>query len=86
MDSIGYILKSLTKINILAIVQKDVFAKSILNILNYPLASDKIEVKREMLSEYQQKIADLDNIPISNVKKRVRNFFDKENYVLHYEN
>ena len=26
---------------------------------NYPLAPDKIEIKREMLSEYQLKIADL---------------------------
>ena len=30
-------------------------------------------------------IADLHNIPIGNVKKVVPNFFDKENYVLHYE-
>ena len=35
---------------------------------DYPLAPDKIEIKREMLSEYQLKIADLYNIPISNVK------------------
>ena len=26
------------------------------------------------------------NIPISNVKKVVPNLFDKENYVIHYEN
>ena len=44
---------------------------------NYPLASDKIENKREMLSESQLKIADLYNIPIENVKKLVPNFFDK---------
>ena len=53
---------------------------------DYPLASDKIEIKREMLSDYQLKIADLDNIPIGNVKKLVPNFFDKEKYVIHYEN
>ena len=53
---------------------------------DYPLAPDKIEIKREMLSEYQLKIADLYNIPISNVKKFVPNFFDKEKYVIHYEN
>ena len=35
----------------------------------YPLAPDKIEIKREMLSEYQLKIADLCSIPIGNVKK-----------------
>ena len=50
---------------------------------NYPLAPDKIEIKREILSEYQLKIADLYNIPIGNL---VPNFFDKEKYVLHYEN
>ena len=43
----------------------------------YPLAPDKIEIKREMLSKYQLKIADLCNIPIGNVKKLVPNFFDK---------
>ena len=45
-----------------------------------------MEIKREMLSEYQLKIADLYNIPIGNVKKLVPDFFDKEKYVLHYEN
>ena len=36
---------------------------------NYPLAPDKIEIKREMMSEYQLKIANLYNISIGNVKK-----------------
>ena len=53
---------------------------------DYPLAPDKIEIKRQMLSEYQLKIADLYNTPIGNVKKFVPKFFDKEKYVLHYEN
>ena len=48
----------------------------------YPSAPDKIQIKREMLLEYQLKIADLYNIPIGNVKKLVLNFFDKENYVI----
>ena len=39
-----------------------------------------------MLSDYQLKIADLYNISISNVRKLVPNFFDKEKYVIHYEN
>ena len=39
-----------------------------------------------MVSDYQLKIADLYNIPIGNVKKLVPNFFDKENYVIYYEN
>ena len=51
----------------------------------YPLASDKIEIKKEMLSDYQLKIADLYNIPIGNVEKLVPNFCDKEKYVIHYE-
>ena len=53
---------------------------------NYLLAPDKREIKREMLSDYQLKMADHYNIPISNVKKLVPNFFDKEKYVIHYEN
>ena len=47
---------------------------------DYHLPPDKIEIKREMLSEYQLKIADLYNIPLGNVKN-----FDKEKYVLHYK-
>ena len=53
---------------------------------DYPLVPDKIEIKREMLSDYQLKIADLYNIPIGNVKKLVPNFFGKEKHVIHYEN
>ena len=52
----------------------------------YALAPDKIEIQREMLSEYQLKIPDLYNIPIGNVKKLFPNFFDKEMYLIHYEN
>ena len=39
-----------------------------------------------MLFDYQLKIADLYNIPIGNVKLLVPSFFDKEKYVIHYEN
>ena len=39
-----------------------------------------------MLPDYQLEIADFCNIPIGNVKKLVPNFFDKEKYVIHYEN
>ena len=52
---------------------------------DYPLAPDKIEIKREMLSDYQLKMADLYNISICNIKKLVPNFFDKEKYMIHYE-
>ena len=51
-----------------------------------PSAPDKREIKREILFEYQLKIADSCNIPVGNVTKSVRNFFYKEKYVLHYEN
>ena len=43
---------------------------------DYPLTPDKIGIKREILSDYQLKIADLYNIFIGNVKKLVPNFFD----------
>ena len=63
VDSNGLILKSLTWININrnipAIVREDMFSKLILSIIksyenynDYPLAPDKIEIKREMLFEY----------------------------------
>ena len=45
---------------------------------DYPLAPDKIEIKREILSDYQLKIADLYHISIGNAKKLLRNFFDKK--------
>ena len=58
--------------------------------LDYPkeLAPNKVEIKRETLSDYQLNIADLYNILISNVKKLVPIyifFFDKEKCLLHYE-
>ena len=52
---------------------------------NYPLASDKIEIKKETLSKYQLNIADFSNIPIGTVKKLLLNFFSKEKYVLHFQ-
>ena len=52
---------------------------------DYPLAPDKIEIKREMVSEYQLKIADLCNVHIGYIKKLVPNLFGKEKYMIHYE-
>ena len=52
----------------------------------YPLAPDNIEIKTEMLSNYQIKIPVFYNISIGNIKLLVPNFFDKGKYVLHYEN
>ena len=41
----------------------------------YPLAPDKIEIKREM-SEYQLELAYIYIIPFGNVKKWLPNFFE----------
>ena len=41
---------------------------------------------KEKCSDYQLKIADLFKTAISNVEKLVSNVFDKEKYVIHYEN
>ena len=53
--------------------------------IDYPLTPNKIEINREMLSEYQLKITYLYDIPIGNVKKLVANVLDKEKYVIYYE-
>ena len=62
---------------------------------DYSSASDKIEIKKdmikmeikkEMLSIKQSKIPNFYNSSISNVKKLVHNFVDKQKYVLRYEN
>ena len=45
---------------------------------DYPFAQEKIEIKREMLSNYRLKIDDLYDIPIVNVKRLMANFFDKK--------
>ena len=39
-----------------------------------------------MLSDYQLKNADFYNVCIGIIEKIVTNFFDKEKYVIHYEN
>ena len=45
---------------------------------DYPLPPDKTEIKREMLSDYKLKIADLHNIAIGSVEKLVPNFLIKK--------
>ena len=52
---------------------------------DYPLALDKIEIKREMLSDYQLKVADHCNILTGNLNELVSKFFDKQRYLIHYE-
>ena len=51
--------------------------------IDYPLASVKIEIKREISSNYKLKIPDIDHVPIGNVKKLVPNLFNKDKYVFH---
>ena len=53
---------------------------------DYPLTSDKIESKEEILSDYQSKTADIYNISIGNVKNLTLNLLDKETYMIRYEN
>ena len=50
---------------------------------DYLLASDKVEIIKQMLSRCQLKIVDFYSIPICSVTNLVLNLFDKE---LHYEN
>ena len=51
----------------------------------YHLAADKITIKREILYNYQLKIAEFYNIPTGIVKKMVPNFFDKDKCVIYYK-
>ena len=52
----------------------------------YPLVRYKVGIKNKILSNYQLKTADFYNIFISSAKTLVTNFFDKERYVILYEN
>ena len=42
---------------------------------DYPIAPDKLEIKIEILSDQQLKIADDSNISVGNTEKLVPNFF-----------
>ena len=42
---------------------------------DYPLAPNKIEIKKQVLSKYRLMIADSYKIPIGSVEKLVPNFF-----------
>ena len=53
---------------------------------DYPLALDKIKIKQNISSDYQLKFVDVYNILIANAKRLMRNVFDKEKFVIHYEN
>ena len=51
---------------------------------DYPLAPEKLAVKKEWLSDYQNEL--LDNNSTLNVEKLVPNLMDKKKYVVHYKN
>ena len=46
---------------------------------DYPLASDKTEIKNEMLSNYQLKVADLYSIPLVMLKNECLTFLINKN-------
>ena len=59
------------------------YPKKLLELNNdYPLAPDKIEINREILSKYQLLLIFITFL-LAVVKKLVLNFFDDEEYVLH---
>ena len=53
---------------------------------DYPLAPEKINVRKEWLSNYCLKIASVHNITTGTVKKLVPNLMNKNNHVIHYRN
>ena len=52
----------------------------------YPLASEKLALSSDMLSNYCKRIADKYEIKIGDVKKLIPNLGNKTNYVVHYRN
>ena len=53
---------------------------------DYPLAPEKINITKELLSKYCLTIASVYNITTGAVKKLVPNLMNKNNYVIHYRN
>ena len=78
MDSNGYVYTSNSFKGWVLDVDLE-YSKELHELHNdYPSAPNKIEIKIETLSEYQLKIADLCNIPISYVKKLMPNMFNEK--------
>ena len=86
----------MASLNTTKIVQRFVFLKLILNIqknysnytiiILYPLAPDKTGIKRQTLPSYHLKNAASSNISVGVFEKLMPNYFNKEKYMLHYEN
>ena len=53
---------------------------------NYPLAPEKINIRKEWLYNYCLEIANELNITIGSVKKLVPYLMNKNNYMIHYRN
>ena len=53
---------------------------------DYPLAPEKINIPKELLSDYCLEIANAHNITTGKVKELVPNLINKNNYVIHYRN
>ena len=53
---------------------------------DYPVASEKLKVQRNMLSKYCSDVAEKNEIKVGNVNKLILNLRDKEKYVVHYRN
>ena len=51
----------------------------------YPLAPERMVVKKELMSEYQHELLDV-GVASSEVEKLVPNLYNKNSYVLHYRN
>ena len=51
----------------------------------FPLAPEKLKIRKEDLSDYQLNCLTVENKKIGNVPKLILNLKDKEKYVIHYE-
>ena len=52
----------------------------------YPLATEKLAIPYDMLSNCCKKIADIYGMKVGDAKKLIPNLSDKTNYVVHYRN
>ena len=55
-------------------------------LLDYPLAPEKLAIKSDMLSKYYKEIAEKYKVKVGDVKKLIPNLGNKTKYVLHYRN